>query len=147
MAEPAPSPWRIERLSKQHDRRPFNCGVVALDQYLKTHANQDQKRSLSSTFVALDFQSERIWGYYTGYYTLSLRTIEFEVIPIELSKRLPQYPVPVIHMARLAVDVEARGKRLGEYLLMHSLAQALTISNIAGGQAMDLEAKEGAREF
>jgi hypothetical protein len=43
----------IEPLGK-HDRAAFSCGVVALDEWFRFRAGQDEKRNVARVFVAID---------------------------------------------------------------------------------------------
>ena len=48
-----------------------------------------------------------------GYYTLSAAQLEAESLSGAESKRLPRYPIPCIHMGRLAVSSLSRGQGHG----------------------------------
>ena len=54
----------FERLDpKRHQRKSFDCGVVALNLYLQQFANQDQKRGLTRVYVLA--KQQQIVGYYS----------------------------------------------------------------------------------
>ncbi|MEA5505122.1 GNAT family N-acetyltransferase [Halotia wernerae UHCC 0503] len=113
--------YLIEPLGK-HDRAAFSCGVEILDRYLKQQAGQDARKRVAAPFVLVEKSS----GIIAGYYTLSSTSIKFEELPIELSKKLPKYPiVPATLLGRLAVDQNYRQKGLGEMLLMDALYRSL----------------------
>ena len=59
----------IEALGK-HDRAAFSCGVVALDDWFRQRASQDERRNIARVFVALDGN-----GRVVGFYSLSSFTI------------------------------------------------------------------------
>ena len=132
--------WDIGKLSKQHDRSRFTCGEAALDDYLKKFARQNDRRGIGRTFVATQKGSMTI----VGYYTICSGAVEFKDIPEESRRRLPRYPVPVVHLARLAVDVNMLGKGLGETLLMHALSAAVRVSGELGVHAVAVTAKSDA---
>jgi hypothetical protein len=50
-AESVDREFRIEPLSKEHDRAAFSCGVESLDRYLRTQASQDMRRKANAVFV------------------------------------------------------------------------------------------------
>ncbi len=113
--------YLIEPLGK-HDRAAFSCGIEILDRYLKQQAGQDARKRVAAPFLLVEKSS----GIIAGYYTLSSTSIKFEELPIELSKKLPKYPiVPATLLGRLAVDKNYRQKGLGEMLLMDALYRSL----------------------
>lgn len=113
----------------------FDCGEDDLNFYLKNHALSNQLRKLSSTVVA--YSEAKI----IGYYTLSPAQIEREILPVKLSRGLPNYPIAAIRLCRLAIDRHHQGKGLGEELLMHALMKCLHISNEIGGYVVIVDAK------
>lgn len=71
-----------------------------------------------------------------GYYTISSSGVAFDTVP----ENLPRYPVPVALIDRLAVDQSARGRGLGETLLVHALQSAQRASDIVGIYAVVVDA-------
>ena len=130
------SDWIIEPFGKVHDRSLFTCGKPSLDDFIHTLVSQFEKRRLGKTFVALPEGKTRV----IGYYTLAAGAVSFERLPIEASRKLPKHPVPVILLARLAVDQSAQGKRLGEGLLLDALQRALDASGSLGAYAVEVHA-------
>ena len=69
-------------------------------------------------------------------------------LPKEESKKLPRYPVPVVHLARLAVHRGESGKGLGVFLLVDGLGRSLRASEEVGAFAMEVIAKnDSAKRF
>ena len=138
-------PWIIEKLSKGHDRKSFDCGVSELDEYLRRFARQNEAAGISQHFVALGSpRSHEVHGYYA----LSAGAVAFDNVPKGLRKRLPRYPVPVAHLGRLAVDRSAAGQGLGEHLLMGALARTLRAADDIGIHAVEVVAiNDAARAF
>lgn len=62
-----------------------------------------------------------------AYYTLAASTVTRQEIPNTNS--LPRYPVPVALLARLAVDVNFQGQRLGEKALIYALRHTVRLCN------------------
>lgn len=111
----------IEALNTSHDRRVFDCGVPALDRYLREQASQDVKRRLSNCFVALD-QTD---GKLAAFYTLAASSIPIASLPEEDTRRLPHYPLlPAVLIGRLAVDLRYRGRQLGAALLADAIRRS-----------------------
>jgi GNAT superfamily N-acetyltransferase len=115
-------PWaalRVEPLGPQHDRSGFDCGVEALNRYLKIQASQDARRHLAAPFVLLEAETVG------GFYTLSATAIALSGLPQATAKKLPRYPdVPAALLGRLAVDQRLRGKGYGRALLADALYRA-----------------------
>ncbi len=128
----------IERLSSHHDRSQFDCGVELLNVYLQRYASQHQRKGVGRTYVATEEGAARV----LGYYTISAGAVDFDTVP----ENLPRHPIPVALIGRLAVDISARGRGLGETLLFHALGSAQRVAEIAGVyavvvDALDLQAK------
>jgi len=136
--------WEIAPLSRYHVRAGFDCGEPELDAFLQRYARQNQDRGISRSYVATRPGDKGV----AGYFTLSSGAVEFADLPEEERRRLPRYPVPVIHLARLAVDGREAGAGLGEALLAEALRVALRASESVGAFAVEVVAKsEGARSF
>lgn len=143
--EVADRPWSIEKLTRGLDRKSFDCGVPALDEYLQRFARQNEAAGISQHFVALNTPESRA---IQGYYALSAGAVAFDHVPPDMRKRLPRYPVPVAHLGRLAVDQSAAGQGLGEYLLMDALARILRAADEIGIHAVEVVAiNDSARSF
>jgi GNAT superfamily N-acetyltransferase len=131
MKEPCP-------IQDGHDSTSFDCGVEVLDTYLKRYARRTQKREGARTYVAL--VANRV----VGYYTLVFGGIEWKDAPEHVRKGLGKYPIPILMLARLAVDKSWAGKGLGNSLLLDAAQRALASAEIAGLTAMVVEAKDDA---
>jgi GNAT superfamily N-acetyltransferase len=132
--------WTIEPFGKQHDRAAFNCGRQPLDDFIRTRASQYEKRRLGKTFVAVPQGGARV----IGYYTLAAGAVLFERLPPDAARKLPRHPVPVVLLARLAVDLSAQGHRLGEGLLLDALQRSLDLSAGLGVHAVEVDALDDA---
>jgi len=132
--------WVVEPFGKQHERDSFSCGKAPLDEFLRTRVSTYAKRRLGQTFVAVPTGGTRV----LGYYTLAAGAVSFEHIPAGASKKLPKHPVPVVLLARLAVDGSAQGTGLGEGLLLDALQRALDLSGRLGVYAIEVDAIDDA---
>lgn len=113
-------------LDSTHNRDGFLCTVPPLDDYLWKQAGQDMKKMLAVVFVLPDEQKPSL---IKGYYTLSGDNIPQQQVPEEVSKKMPKYGhLPVTLLGRLAVDINYRGKGLGELLLLDALARSRDIA-------------------
>lgn len=139
------STWRIEALTRDHDRACFDCGDPALNEFLARFARQNQDSGLARTFVAVSPEEPLRLA---GYYSLTVGAISRENLPASAAKRLPAFPLPIARLARLAVDRARQGRALGEHLLMDALARCLRVAEDVGLLAVVIDAKhERARAF
>lgn len=125
-----------ELLTEEHDVSKFACGKPPLNQYLKRYALKNQQEEISRTYVTIS--DARV----VGYYTLTYGSISHEAATQKIKADLPGYPIPVILLARLAVDVSEKGKGLGSGLLRDAMLRTLQAAEIAGLRAMLTHAKD-----
>jgi GNAT superfamily N-acetyltransferase len=128
--------WRIERLARTHNRDRFDCGQPSLNDFLRTLVTQYEKRNLGRTYVAVRGGDSQVFGYYT----IASGAVAFDHLPAEAAKKLPRHPLPVILVARLAVDRAVQGQRLGEKLLLDALARSVELSDTLGIHALVVDA-------
>lgn len=105
---------------KQHDVKSFNCGKPAMNDFLSKHASKHTQLGLSKTYVlcsASQVEKSKV----AAYFTLASAEVSREEIP---SVSLPRYPIPVVLLARLAVDQDFQGLGLGAKSLVYALRQA-----------------------
>lgn len=134
-----PSPWQALAFdSKVHDRTAFSCGAAELDRYLREHASQDIKRDVARVFVAVHPETTAI----CGYYSLSATSFQRDELPADQARKLPSYPVPAVLLGRLAVDRDAQGAGLGEFLLMDAMYRTLLATQVMAVHAMVVDAKD-----
>ncbi|MEN6625009.1 MAG: GNAT family N-acetyltransferase [Candidatus Sumerlaeia bacterium] len=129
-------------LEPRHGLAEFDCGVPALNDYLKRFALINHQNRSARTFVAI--RGSRV----VGFYTLAAGSVSRDSTPERVSKGLGQYPVPVILLARLGVDESEQGRGLGRGLLKDALLRALQAADIIGCRAILVHAKdESAKAF
>jgi GNAT superfamily N-acetyltransferase len=128
--------WLIERLGRSHDRDSFCCGKAPLDDFLQRLVTQYEKRNLGRTYVAVRPPAKQV----LAYYTLASSAVTFEHLPEGPAKKLPKHPVPVVLLARLAVDQSLQGEGFGEALLIDALERCLTIADQLGIHAVEVDA-------
>jgi GNAT superfamily N-acetyltransferase len=130
--------FHIERFQKaKHERAGFDCGKPPLDEFLKSFVAQYERRRLGRTYVAVHATDP---PKVSGYYTLAAGSVAFPQLPPETAMRLPRHAVPVVLLARLAVDRSAQGRGLGRTLLVDALQRALGLSESLGVFAVEVVA-------
>ena len=132
--------WAIERLNRSHEREAFHCGDDALDTFLKTLVSPYEKRRIGLTFVAVRAGEQRVFGYYTS----AAGSFALDALPRAARKKLPNHPLPTIHLGRLAVDLTCQGQGLGETLLFDFLRAARKASTETAVFAVDVLATDEA---
>jgi GNAT superfamily N-acetyltransferase len=127
----------IRPLAPGDDRSDFSCGQAELDRFFEHYAAQNQfKLRLAVTYVAV------IEGRIVGFATVAPSSIERATVPsARLRKRLPGYPLPVLRLARLGVDLRAQGLGVGRALLRHVLGLAMTQRDQLGCVGVVTDAK------
>lgn len=134
--------WVIRKLFRSDEVETFDCGSDALNRYLERFALVSQSAGSAQTYVAVS--SDRI----VGYYSLAVGAAVHAAAPTRIVNGLTRHPVPVMLLARLAVDSSMKGKGLGAALLHDALARTLQAADIAGIRAIIVHAKDDdARRF
>jgi len=130
-----------EHLTAEHDLSGFDCGVPELDDWLKRRALQNEASRASRTFVVVAD------GRVVGYYALATGAVAHRAATGRVPRNMPE-PIPVMVLARLAVDREYQGSGLGAGLLRDALLRTLRAADIAGIRAILLHAvNEDAKRF
>ena len=132
----------IRALRESDDRSRFRSGDADLDRFLQRFAGQNQFRHhVGVTYVAVDE------GRLLGFATVAPGHVEIDDLPAAARKKLPRYPLPVLRLARLAVDQDARGQGLGRRLLRFVLELAVQMANDYGCIGVCVDAKPDAVDF
>ena len=120
----------------------FDCGQPALNQFLQRFALINQKSNSAQTYVNCHS------GSVVGFYSLTVGSVEPAAAAPRVIKGIPQHPVPVMILARLAVDLQHQGVGLGKALLKDALLRTAQAADIAGIRALLVHAKdEPARQW
>ena len=131
-----------EPLSSHHKVELFDCGHPALNTFLHKHALANQKGGASRTYIIHE------QGQVTGFYSLAPASVELADAPDRIRKGQAQHAIPVILLARLAVDQSRQGQGLGKFLLLDAFRRAVAGADVIGGRALLIHAKdEEARSF
>lgn len=131
----------VRSLLESDDRGLFSCGQADLDRFFHHFAGQNQfKHHLSVTHVAV---AEEV---ILGFATVTAGSVLREDLPAG-AKRPPNYPLPVLRLARLGVDLRAQKAGVGKALLRHVLLLALKQRDSAGCVGLVTDAKPEAVGF
>ncbi len=133
---------RVRRLEPRDDRSGFRSGNIDLDRFFQRYAGQNQFRHhVGTTYVAVQRD------YITGFVTVSSGEMVAENLTKSLRKNLPAYPLPILRLARLAVDERFQRHGIGRLLLRATLDLALEMRDRVGYIGVVVDAKPDAVDF
>jgi GNAT superfamily N-acetyltransferase len=133
-----------EPVRSDHVLEDFDCGRASLNVWLVRYARQAAAAGSARTYVVVDAQQGRV----VGYHALTAAELEREAATARVIKGMPQYPIPVVLLARLAVDLSVAGSGLGAWLLRDAMMRALAASASIGVRALLVHAiDQDARAF
>lgn len=119
----------------------FDCGTPALNAWLQRRAAANQASGASRTFVACE------GGRVVGYYALASSAVAQVAAPGRFRRNMPD-PIPVVVLARLAVDVRAQGLGLGRALFQDAVWRIVQAADAIGIRGMIVHAvSEEAKAF
>lgn len=129
------------QLTDEQDISKFDCGDATLNEWLTKRALKNQKTGGSRTFVVCE--NNKV----VGYYALASGSVERAEAPKNVARNMPQ-PIPVMVLARLAIDTSWQGKKVGSSLLKDALLRVLSVSKNVGVRAVLVHAiSEEAKTF
>jgi predicted N-acetyltransferase YhbS len=132
----------VRLLKEADDRGSFESGDDQLDLFFRRYAGQNQFRHhIGATYIATE--NETI----VGFATVAVGHVEIEDLPSNLRKKLPDYPLPILRLARLAVDRKAQGKGVGEHLMRAMFSVAIELRDKLGCVGVVVDAKSGAENY
>lgn len=141
MSLSAPQPLDVSQRLEE-----FDCGKPALTDWLLRHAHQAQSSGSARTFVVCDE------GRVAGYFSLTVGQIDTLEAPERIRRGMGQYPIPLVILARLAIDLDYQRRGLGFSLLQDAISRTVAIAEQAGIRALlthpiDAEADAFYRRF
>jgi len=132
----------IRALRESDDRSRFRSGDPHLDRFFHLFAGQNQfKHYVGVSYVAVEE------AHIFGFATVSPGHLEIDSLPIAARRKLPRYPLPVLRLARLAVDASAQGQGVGAQLLKFVLMLAVRMASEFGCVGVIVDAKPQAIDF
>lgn len=127
----------VKKLDASHEVDAFDCGKEPLNRFLQRHALVNQKAGSAQTWVVCRGEQRVV-----GYYSLAVGAVEHAGAPGRVSEGLARHPIPVMLLARLAIDRSEQGKGLGRALLRDALLRTAQAADIAGIRALLVHAKD-----
>ena len=126
----------VRKLAATDHVDAFDCGQVALNQFLQRHALVSQKANSAQTYVCCHANAV------VGFYSLAVGSVTPQAAPERVMKGLARHPVPVMILARLAVDSAHQSKGLDQALLRDALLRTAQAADIAGIRCLLVHAKD-----
>jgi predicted N-acetyltransferase YhbS len=123
----------VERLTDRHQAEGFDCSNVDLDNWLTRIALVAARAGTAATYVLC--RGSRV----VGYYALAMGSVSHSSAPSRLRRGMPD-PVPVVVLARLALDHSEQGNRLGGHLLVDALRRCVRGGQEFGARAVVVDA-------
>ncbi len=132
----------IQKLTQEHNVESFDCGQPDLNRFLKQQAWVSQQSNSAQTYVFAE------GGVVRGYYSLAAGAVAHESASARVRKGQARHAIPVILLARLAVDRALQGQSVGAALLKDALLRTAAAAETIGARALLVHAKdEQARGF
>ena len=119
-----------QALDAHHRLEEFDCGKPSLTDWLLRHARQAHGSGSARTFVVCD--EDRV----AGYFSLTVGQIDTLEVPERFRRGMGQYPIPLVILARLAVDLDYQGRGLGFGMLQDAIRRTVAIAEQAGIRAL-----------
>jgi len=114
----------------------FDSGAPELDEWLARQARTAAAAGSARTFVSVT------GGRIAGYYALAGGAVERPAAGGRLGRGMPSHPVPVIVLARLAVDRRDQGRGVGRGLLRDASLRTLAAADAIGVRALIVHARD-----
>ena len=128
-------------LEEKHNCELFHCGEPALDACLKNRALKNEAAGASRTYVITHANAV------VGYYSLAVGSVGHSFVPGRIRRNMPD-PIPIMLLARLAVDISLQRQGIGRALLRDAILRTEQAAHIAGIRCILVHALNGrARHF
>jgi GNAT superfamily N-acetyltransferase len=132
----------VRRLRPDDERTNFRSGNIELDRFFARYAGQNQFRHhIGTTYVAVDDAA------ILGFATVAASELTCAKLSKAARQGLPTYPIPVLRLARLAVDERAQGRGVGQVQLRAVFALAHKMAEELGCLGVVVDAKPEAVGF
>ena len=130
-----------EPLADGHQLETFDLGEPVLDEWLRRHARTNHASGASRTYVVCEGTTVVAW------YALASGAIAQSIATGRFRRNMPD-PIPVVLLARLAVDRDYQGRGLGRALFRDAGRRVAHAADTIGIRGLVVHAiSEEARRF
>lgn len=131
-------------LARHHVLSGFASGEPSLDSWLAEHARGAAGAGSARTYVVADAEQGRV----VGYHALTVGQLDHEHATRRVERGMPRHPIPVVLLARLAVDRSVQGRGIGAFLLRDAMLRTAAAADALGIRALLVHAMHAeARAF
>jgi GNAT superfamily N-acetyltransferase len=127
---------RVEKLRADHELEGFDCGKEELNRFLIRHALASQRAESARTYVLAQD------GKVVGYYSLTAGAVAHDAATERVKKGQARHAIPVVLLARLAVDKTLQGRGVGPALLKDALLRVASAADTIGARALLVHATD-----
>ena len=120
-------------ITPEHDVSAFACGQATLDDWLRRRALPNQQSGASRTNVVT------VGGAVIAYYALASGGLTLSEATGSFRRNMPE-PVPVVILARLAVDRSYHGQELGRALFRDAAVRVIAAADVIGVRGLIVHA-------
>jgi len=139
-----------EPLADSHEIEEFECGESSLDGWLRKRARANQASGASRTYVVCvnargheDSTTARV----VAYYSLASGAVIVRSAPGRFRRNMPD-PIPVVVLARLAVERRWQGRGIGRGMFRDAARRVAHAADVIGIRDIVVHAiSEEARDF
>ena len=121
-----------------HKVRRFSCENPDYTTYLRAYGKKNMEMGMSTVYVAAKESDE---AEILGYTTLSMGNVNADDVDDAVRGHLPRYPIPVLHLGKLATSKDHKGKGIGDLLIAHAAYLAVKLADQVGCHALQLDAE------
>jgi GNAT superfamily N-acetyltransferase len=126
-----------EPINPAHDLGAFDCGNPILNDWLSRRALANHVSAASRCYVVCEANTV------LAYYALSAGALAASQATGNVRRNMPD-PIPVLVLARLAIDIHHQGKGLGKALLKDAVLRAQRVAQEVGVRALLVHAIDDA---
>jgi GNAT superfamily N-acetyltransferase len=122
-----------EPLTGEHEIDAFDSGQAALDNWLRRRALANQSGGASRTYVVCE--ARRV----VAFYALASGAIVQASASGKFRRNMPE-PIPVVVLARMAVDLEYQGRGLGRGMFRDAARRVVQAADTIGIRGIIVQA-------
>lgn len=127
----------------RHRLDSLDSGEPELDSWLREHAAGAEARRVARTFVWCREGDDVV----VGYYSLAGHRLIRDELPKSIGRGSPA-EIPAVLLARLAIDAQLQGQRLGGALLADALKRVVAATDLVAARFVVVDAlDENAAKF
>lgn len=130
--------WHEEPITRKHDRKAFDCGDPAMNDFLQRFARQSHESGAAKTFLAIDNADNKS---ILGFYSLAPGALAYADTPELVRRGLARHEVPGFRLVRIATGLSWQGQGLGGQLLAAAALRCLRAAAEVGGVVLIIDAK------